>query len=502
MRLAGSVAEMARNRWTLGILGALLLILPVFAARLAPAGGEWAAVAIALLVLVVAFLLTPVRAIGMFAAYMLVIDSLVPVAGGRIKLLDELFIPAMVLITVFTCRHRLRSQVRPVRDVALLVLIGAALASSMISGVRPEVWVPGMSLLLKALAVFYVVLLHEVTDADVRWLLTSWLVLASGILAVGALQLAGAMVVGLGADGERAGVPVIASVFYHPQLFGWLCATAAIYLVAHHVVMRRRWMLALAMLFSLGTILSGRRRSMLALVGGLATGAATEVVRGRGRAMRLLGWLPTGVGVALIAVAFMPVFSGLYAMTIQGYADPVIQGGSSGNGAPQGEIHADTPARIALYEGSVMIAIDNFPLGAGLGRYGSWMSRVEYSDVYREYGMDRIFGLSPESPQFINDTFWPQILGETGVIGFFAYAVVIGWMGVELLRLRRVRDLPPAMTAVVLGTLMLFAQTLVESVASAILGSPSQAYLVMLAIAGTLSWVGARDREPSQRGGQ
>ena len=310
-------------------------------------------------------------------------------------------------------------------------------------------------------------------------MLTFWLVLACAILALGALQLVGSVAVGLGAHGERVGIPVLASIFYHPQLFGWLCATAAIYLVAHHVVIRHRWMLVLALLFSVGTILSGRRRSMLGLVGGLGAGAATEVIRGPRRARRVLGWLPTGIGVALIAIVFIPVLSGLYALTVQGYADPVIRAGG-GNGTVPGEVQRDTPARFALYEGAVLIAVDNFPLGAGLGRYGSWMSRVEYSDVYREYGMDQIFGLSPQNRQFIDDTFWPQILGETGVIGLMAYVVIIGWMGVALLRLRRLRDLPPEMTAVVLGTMMLFAQTLVESAASAILGSPSQVYLVML----------------------
>jgi hypothetical protein len=166
--------------------------------------------------------------------------------------------------------------------------------------------------------------------------------------------------------------------------------------------------------------------------------------------------------------------------------------GTSGGGPAQDQDL--TPPRLTLYWGSFLVARDHFPLGAGLGRYGSWMSRIVYSDLYYQYGLDRVWGLGPAEPKFITDTFWPQILGETGVIGLLAYIVFLATIARRLWRLVRRRDLPVEVAAVVLGTTMMFGETLVETVASAIFNSPSQMYLVMLLVAGTLSLVAVIDR--------
>jgi hypothetical protein len=155
----------------------------------------------------------------------------------------------------------------------------------------------------------------------------------------------------------------------------------------------------------------------------------------------------------------------------------------------------DTPARLALIVGSVEIARDHLPLGAGLGRYGSWISREQYSDLYYQYGLSRIYGLSPQNPQFVTDTFWPQILGETGVIGLGAYAVFLFVVGRQVWHLARRTDLPPGVTALALGTALIFAQTLVESIASPILSSPSQTYLVLMAIGGMLGFTMLEPRQ-------
>ncbi len=418
---------------------------------------------------------------------MLAVDSLSPLAGHEVKYLDELFVIVAAGITLSARWRVIPSRVRPVRDVAVATLIAAAVLSSLINGVPLGDWVPGLILLIKGFVIFYVVLLRDVHAADVRWTLRFWLALASVLLGLGAVQLASGVLAG--STDTRGGIPVVASVFNHPQLFGWLSATVSLYLIAHYVVFRRWWMLALAVLFSIGTIVSGRRRSMIAIAAGLVAGAASELVRGRGVTRRLRSWAAPTVAMLIVVVVFLPVLTGLYSLTITGYVDPMTSGGTgSGAVTTDSRTASGTPARIALYEGAAAIAVDHFPLGVGLGRYASWISRIHYSDVYRQYGLDRVFGLSPKNPQFIDDTFWPQILGEAGVVGLVAYGVVVGWMGVALLGVARRRDLAPEARALVLGTGMMFAQTLVESLASTIFGSPSQVYLVMLAIAGTLSW--------------
>ena len=97
---------------------------------------------------------------------------------------------------------------------------------------------------------------------------------------------------------------------------------------------------------------------------------------------------------------------------------------------------------MALYKTSALVGRDYFPLGAGLGRYGSWLSREHYSPLYAEYGLNDVRGLAPARPAgdglrarvaapSATDTFWPAILGEMGVIGLIAYLgfmATLGWM--------------------------------------------------------------------------
>jgi hypothetical protein len=152
---------------------------------------------------------------------------------------------------------------------------------------------------------------------------------------------------------------------------------------------------------------------------------------------------------------------------------------------------AGTPARVALLNGSIEIARDYFPLGAGLGRYGSWMSREHYSDLYYHYGLSKIPGLSPQFSDFITDTFWPQVLGETGVLGSAAFVLFLAVIATQLIGVVRRTTGPPEL-AFTLGSLMVFGQGLVESLASPIFNSPSQAYLIMLSAGAALSWANGR----------
>ena len=272
--------------------------------------------------------MSPVRSLAIFALYMLLIDTIAPLAGDKMKMLDECFVPLVVIATVVTRRGVILGRVSRVRDGAVAVLLLAALASSLLNAVPLAVWVPGMLLLLKGMGLFYVVLLHDVTRADARWI--SVLVLGFGIavLAVGLVELVAPGLVRGPVPGvvspDRAGVPQVRSVFYHPQLFGWLCALIALYLFAHYIVMGRRWMLVLALLFSAGTILSARRRSILALGVGLGIGVVADVARRpRGRSPRLKRSLISAASVFVLAAAFLPTFSVLYAITADSFGLPL-----------------------------------------------------------------------------------------------------------------------------------------------------------------------------------
>lgn len=487
------IASEARTTlWAAGYILALAG-LPILAhALLGGAGPAWVPAAIGAIVAVAGFVVAPVRSLVAFAVFMLFIDTVQVATAAPVKLIDEMVIPWLVLIIIVRERHRIRGAVSFPREAAVALVVAAALLSSLSNGVAASTWLPGMVLLGKGFAIFYVARLLPITADDVRWAMR--LVLATGVivLVLGGLELLAPQLftaVGLRPSAERAGLPALKSLFYHQQLFGWFCGYVALYLFAHHAKLQRPWMLVLALLFSAGSILSARRRSMIAVLAGLAAGAGAEFLRGGGGVWaRIRPWVPAIVGTLVLFVAFLPALAGLYQLTVDDYVIPPGPGGEQvlpgGSSTPD---QVDAAPRIALYTTSVQIAQDEFPLGAGLGKFGSWMSRIEYSDVYREYGLDHVFGLSRQNPQFITDTFWPQVLGETGILGLAGYVAFLGALGCSLWQLSRRRDLAPWAAPVVLGTGMIFTQTIVESLASPILNSPPQVYLIMLSIGGVLS---------------
>lgn len=487
-------APSVAHRISFGVYAVAWLAVPILAHGLVPAGPTWLPLGLTVALAVGGFIVWPVRTLALFIAFMIFVDTIELAAGDQISLTDEILVPIFAAITLARQRQRIRSAVRPIRDGAVVTFVIAGIASSLLNGVPATVWVPGLALVVKGMAIFYVAMMLEISLHDLRWACGLFLGLGIVVLIAGFIELAMPGVfalTGLLPAVARAGLPAIKSLFYHPQLFGWFCAVIALQLVAHHVVFRRPWMLALSLVFSVGTILSARRRSIVALVAGLAAGIGSEFFLSRVELpRRLRRWLPSTIGIVILGIAFLPALSGLYTLTIENY----VKSGAGGIGGPGStpQLVEDAPARIALYTVSVQIARDEFPFGAGLGRYGSWISREHYSDLYRTYGLDRVFGLSPSNPQFITDTFWPEVLGETGAVGLLAYVVFLATLAVGLWRSLATAGSRPIVHAFVLGMLLIFAQSLVESIASAIFNSPSQAFLVMGGI-GAAVGLSARD---------
>lgn len=79
-------------------------------------------------------------------------------------------------------------------------------------------------------------------------------------------------------------------------------------------------------------------------------------------------------------------------------------------------------ARLALYYNSINIFYDYFPLGSGFGTYGNDASRVYYSPLYYEYGLNFIWGLNHENDSYVTDTYFP-ILCQYGVVGLLLFSL-------------------------------------------------------------------------------
>jgi hypothetical protein len=94
-------------------------------------------------------------------------------------------------------------------------------------------------------------------------------------------------------------------------------------------------------------------------------------------------------------------------------------------------------ARPALYFASFDIAIDYFPFGAGFSSFGSYYSGIYYSPLYFDYGLSNLWGLTPDYPWFISDTFFPMVLAQFGFFGLF---VLIACILVLIMKLKFAAD--------------------------------------------------------------
>lgn len=95
-------------------------------------------------------------------------------------------------------------------------------------------------------------------------------------------------------------------------------------------------------------------------------------------------------------------------------------------------------ARYQLLTGSIKIMKDYFPLGTGFGTFASYYSGVNYSPVYAMYNLNNVHGLRQGATFFISDSFWPMIIGETGIVGFIAYVISIIMLFNRIQSIRRI----------------------------------------------------------------
>ncbi len=82
-------------------------------------------------------------------------------------------------------------------------------------------------------------------------------------------------------------------------------------------------------------------------------------------------------------------------------------------------------ARGAMSSVGLRIARDYFPIGTGLGTFASDPSGKYYSPIYPMYGIEKVWGLGGDNPFLVSDTFWPMIIGQTGIIGLVLYLLII-----------------------------------------------------------------------------
>ena len=82
-----------------------------------------------------------------------------------------------------------------------------------------------------------------------------------------------------------------------------------------------------------------------------------------------------------------------------------------------------TPRQM-LVAGAVKLVRQYFPFGTGFGTYGSSAAAKYYSPLYSLLGFSSRYGMTADSPMFLNDNYLPMIFAQFGLI----MAIVFIWM--------------------------------------------------------------------------
>lgn len=258
------------------------------------------------------------------------------------------------------------------------------------------------------------------------------------------------------------------SIFLHPGLYGWFMSFCFCISLAMALMEKSKFKYILTLLFFLALIVSLRRRSIIActLISFIGVYIANPSIQ-----KKIYSIIFTFAILVFFYLIFMDKINFLITDVLTHYIiSDSIYGGP----------------RIFLTQTSLEVASDYFPLGAGLGTYGSWMSRMFYSPVYYDYGVAGKFGLSPDNSIFLNDTFWPMLLGEIGFIGAFIYFLILFSIFIKLLRsFNRAGDI--FVKTVLLAAILVFLEGGVESLSTPVFSKMPHSLFIGFVVGAAIS---------------
>ena len=397
-----------------------------------------------------------------------------------LHLVDELSTLATGAVALVAGRERLRAARPGWREAALALAVAAGIVSSLLHAVPPATWIPALGLFVKGAVFLYAVSwlrpdIRSVEGAGAALVTVALVVLGLGLVEMwnpAAFQDA----LGLPRYEEiRGGIAAVKSVFLSPAIFGWFTVFASLLLYARFMVFREWWALIAALLLNVGTLLSARRRPLVGLAAALAAGVVATTSRGVPPRDALKQLAPLAGGVVVVGLIATLALSSFWAGTVEEYIGP---GDLSEILRPNPDADLVAPAhpRMVLYVAAVAIARDEFPFGVGLGRFGSYMSEVDYSPVYVRYGLTNVYGLRPGQTVAVSDTYWPMVLGELGPVGLVGMIAFFVLLLADLWRVAARAS--PALRAIGLAALLVLVESLVDSLAAPLFVAPPIAFFV------------------------
>ncbi|MBO3088778.1 hypothetical protein [Cellulomonas dongxiuzhuiae] len=434
--------------------GALVVVVVTAAALLAPLA---VAGAVALTGLVALFWWRPRAGLLATVASALLVTQL-GAAGGA---LDEgMIVVGAAVVTV----RRLVREGHVVRFPGLLWFSAfglAGVASSLLHDVPTTLWLQGGLLLLKAVLVGHTAAQLHWGDLELARIVRAGTVVAVVLVVTGVLNVAfpgpWTALVAQSTPEMHGPLAAVVGPFRLPAAYGRIAVILAAATLTYQLVVRASAR-GYALVLALGglSLLTFRVKSFVGLV--LATAG---VVLRAGR--------PWVVRLVLVALPAVLLVAG---PTAWRYVVDDVQlyygGGYS--------------ARALLTAGGLALAARDFPLGAGLGRYGSATAAEHYSPEYVSLGFEHVWGLGRAEGwgAFLLDTQWPALLGETGWLGAACYAA--GTLCALAVLLRRVRPDESALTRWLrISGVCCLVLVLLDSVGAAAFSSPPSYVLIHLA---------------------
>jgi len=411
-----------------------------------------------------------------FGLFILIQDLIVENVGPEtihfktIKIVDEIFILAIFILILTARLTKGRFLIKTAIDYPLIGLIMVGLASSLVSGVSFFITFSQFFLIIKGFLIFYIFANLRLTEDDVKKFVKIFGIFAIIVMFLGFVDLIipeqfRELIGNRTFIDWRGGIPSVKSIFVYPATFGWYMAFACLYASAFFFILQKRKYLFFALLFFMGVFLSMRIKNFsgltLALLGGVFCLTSFKKLK--------YLFLIFVAGITLLTLNWSR-FESLYDLTMERDFKRLFNA----------QLETRT-ARVELYRKGFTIGRDYFPLGAGLGRYGSWMARVHYSPLYEQYGLSEVYGLEEEDRRMLCDTFWPMIIGETGFVGLFFYLWII--MSLLLFCHSGFKHSDTVFKkAFCLGVFMIVLEALIESFSTPFWVKPPMAYFVFASV--------------------
>jgi hypothetical protein len=470
----------AANTQRLRALGAVTVVgLLVWAAGAASTESILAAFTI---VVAVGLFLVPKFALAVIGVFLMVQPALVNLAGGAdaplglaLHRLHQAFaVAAVVRVAMFLSWDRVVPRLR-----AWLWLTIAFLALGVVSGVIQGVPLPIIALGGFLAVKFPLFLLLALT---ISWDERDCERIMRAALWLGPILVVSGVIIGMlppdvqdifvdhTADTEsyaREQLAAMQGIFSHPGVFGWAVAASGCYAVAALLVGRPSWRAGATgnVIASVGGILASLRRRPLVALPLVTLYGVMRFATGLRRWTVLALFALVAGGAAQLALARLEAEY----RDAQIYLDPT----------------APTMPRVLLYVTGADIATSRFPLGAGFGRFGGYVATLEYSPLYDQYGLNRVWGLSPEAPYYLQDTYWPHIAAETGWCGA-AILLALYLLLVERASRAALRAVDAATKAVAVGAVLAMLEGLIESLAGPVFEVALFAYAIAIPLGITL----------------